>query len=344
MSSFTTPANSSHSEIYSAYIRDISVFPLLDQKEEARLGKSAAKGNRRAHEKLVQANLRLVVKYAHEFVGMGLPLMDMISEGNRGLIKAAKRYDPDRSKFSTYATYWIKQFIRRALENQAREIRHPSHVVTALSKIRRFCREYEQKYQLAPTPEEISRSTKLPLSKVKRLTRETIHCVSWNEKVGEDGAVLGDFLEDENSVSPAEAAAENSDRQTLLQLMREVLSDKERKILALRFGMNDGEGGMTLEDVGTHFDVTRERIRQIQAEAIEKLRLHGDRLRGVVPSLPEDGGQFQDENIPESATWTAGRVGAPVTVGRERGTGEPKKSPGSKGTAHAKRRVARGRG
>jgi len=276
----SSSSDSAHSEIYSAYIRDISVYPLLAQKEEAKLGKSAAKGSRRAHEKLVQSNLRLVVKYAHEFVGMGLPLMDLISEGNRGLMKAARRYDPDRSKFSTYATYWIKQFIRRALENQAKEIRHPSHVVTALSKIRRFCREYEQKYQVQPTNQEIARGTKLPLSKVIRLTRETIHCVSWNEKVGEDGAVLGDFLEDEKAISPAESAAEKSDRQTLLALMKEVLSDKERRILALRFGMNDGEGGMTLEDVGVHFDVTRERIRQIQAEAIEKLRQHGDRIRG----------------------------------------------------------------
>jgi RNA polymerase primary sigma factor len=283
MSNFSTPnADSCHSEIYSSYIRDISVYPLLDTKEEAKLGRLAGKGNRKAHEKLVQSNLRLVVKYAHEFVGMGLPLMDMISEGNRGLMKAARRYDPTRSKFSTYATYWIKQFIRRALENQAKEIRHPSHVVTALSKIRRFGREYEQKYQIAPSCEEIARGTKLPLSKVKRLTRETIHCVSWNEKVGEDGAVLGDFLEDEKAISPADTAAENSDRETLIQLMREVLSDKERRILALRFGMNDGDDGMTLEDVGVHFDVTRERIRQIQAEAIEKLRAHGERLRAGI--------------------------------------------------------------
>lgn len=283
----SSSSDSAHSEIYSAYIRDISVYPLLEQKEEARLGKSAAKGNRKAHEKLVQSNLRLVVKYAHEFVGMGLPLMDLISEGNRGLMKAARRYDPDRSKFSTYATYWIKQFIRRALENQAKEIRHPSHVVTALSKIRRFCREYEQKYQFQPTSRQIAHGTKLPLSKVIRLTRETIHCVSWNEKVGEDGAVLGDFLEDEKAVSPADTAAEKSDRQTLVALMKEVLSDKERRILALRFGMNDGEGGMTLEDVGVHFDVTRERIRQIQAEAIEKLRQHGGRLRGGLPNLAQ---------------------------------------------------------
>jgi len=289
MSNFAVPnADSCHSEIYSSYIRDISAYPLLDTKEEAKLGRMAGRGNRRAHEKLVQSNLRLVVKYAHEFVGMGLPLMDMISEGNRGLMKAARRYDPSRSKFSTYATYWIKQFIRRALENQAKEIRHPSHVVTALSKIRRFVREYEQKYQMAPSCEEIAKGTKLPVSKVKRLTRETIHCVSWNEKVGEDGAVLGDFLEDEKAISPAETAAENSDRETLLKLMREVLSDKERKILALRFGMNDGEDGMTLEDVGLHFDVTRERIRQIQAEAIEKLRVHGGRLRAAMSN--DDGG------------------------------------------------------
>lgn len=321
----SSSSDSAHSEIYSAYIRDISVYPLLERKEEARLGKSAAKGSRRAHEKLVQSNLRLVVKYAHEFVGMGLPLMDLISEGNRGLMKAARRYDPDRSKFSTYATYWIKQFIRRGLENQAKEIRHPSHVVTALSKIRRFCREYEQKFQFQPTSQEIARGTKLPLSKVIRLTRETIHCVSWNEKVGEDGAVLGDFLEDEKAVSPAETAAEKSDRQTLVALMKEVLSDKERRILALRFGMNDGEGGMTLENVGVHFDVTRERIRQIQAEAIEKLRMHGDRLR-IGSSGESQGAQPTNQSAPESLEETQ----------------RPRAK--ASGSTKAGRRVARGRG
>lgn len=315
----SSSSDSAHSEIYSAYIRDISVYPLLEQKEEAKLGKSAAKGNRKAHEKLVQSNLRLVVKYAHEFVGMGLPLMDLISEGNRGLMKAARRYDPDRSKFSTYATYWIKQFIRRALENQAKEIRHPSHVVTALSKIRRFVREYEQKYQFQPTNREIAHGTKLPLSKVIRLTRETIHCVSWNEKVGEDGAVLGDFLEDEKAISPAECAAEKSDRQTLVALMKEVLSDKERRILALRFGMNDGEGGMTLEDVGVHFDVTRERIRQIQAEAIEKLRQHGDRLRIGSAELPQDTQpKVEPRQSREEGTQTKAKAPATPKAARKR--------------------------
>jgi RNA polymerase primary sigma factor len=269
-----------HSEIYSAYIRDISIFPLLGKEEEAKLGRQAKRGNKKAHRKLVEANLRLVVKYAHEFTGMGLPLMDLISEGNRGLIKAAHRYDPERSKFSTYATYWIKQFIRRALENQANEIRHPSHVITALSKIKKFIRLYEAENRCKPTEEEIALATKLPLSKVKRLTKETIRCVSWSEKVGEDGAELGDFLADEKVSDPATCASENSDRQMLVELMKEVLSDKERKILALRFGLGGGDDSLTLEDVGTHFDVTRERIRQIQSEAINKLRQHRGRIRG----------------------------------------------------------------
>lgn len=279
-----------HSEIYTAYIRDISVFPLLSKVEEAKLGKKARRGNKKAHEKLVQSNLRLVVKYAHEFTGMGLPLMDLISEGNRGLVKAAHRYDPERSKFSTYATYWIKQFIRRALENQANEIRHPSHVITAISKIKKFTRDYECLRKRVPSVEEISRGTKLPLSKVKRLTKETLRCVSWNEKVGEDGAEFGDFLEDENARDPAEVASENSDREMLQKLMEEVLNEKERKILALRFGLSGGEEGLTLEDVGVHFDVTRERIRQIQAEAIDKLRQHRGRFRaagGLHPSEQE---------------------------------------------------------
>lgn len=270
---------SHHSEIYASYIRDINVFPLLGKEEEAKLGRKAKRGDKKAHRKLVESNLRLVVKYAHEFTGMGLPLMDLISEGNRGLVKAAHRYDPSKSKFSTYATYWIKQFIRRALENQANEIRHPSHVITSLSKIKKFIRLYELRNRSKPTDEEIAAGTNLPLSKVKRLTKDTIRCVSWNEKVGDDGAELGDFLKDEGVVDPAEKAAENSDREMLERLMKEVLSEKERKIISLRFGLGGGDENLTLEDVGVHFDVTRERIRQIQSEAIEKLRQHCGRFR-----------------------------------------------------------------
>lgn len=279
MNFYKNTGGSHHSEIYAAYIRDINVFPLLNKVEETRLGNKAKRGDKKAHRKLVESNLRLVVKYAHEFTGMGLPLMDLISEGNRGLVKAAHRYDPSRSKFSTYATYWIKQFIRRALENQANEIRHPSHVITALSKIKKFIRHYEIRSRTKPTEEEIAEGTKLPLSKVKRLTKDTIKCVSWNEKIGEDGAELGDFLKDEGVLDPAETAAENSDREMLQSLMKEVLSEKERRIIALRFGLGGGDENLTLEDVGVHFDVTRERIRQIQSEAIEKLRQHCGRFR-----------------------------------------------------------------
>lgn len=279
MNFYKNTGGSHHSEIYAAYIRDINVFPLLNKVEETRLGNKAKRGDKKAHQKLVESNLRLVVKYAHEFTGMGLPLMDLISEGNRGLVKAAHRYDPSRSKFSTYATYWIKQFIRRALENQANEIRHPSHVITALSKIKKFIRHYEIRSRTKPTEEEIAEGTKLPLSKVKRLTKDTIKCVSWNEKIGEDGAELGDFLKDEGVLDPAETAAENSDRELLQSLMKEVLSEKERRIIALRFGLGGGDENLTLEDVGVHFDVTRERIRQIQSEAIEKLRQHCGRFR-----------------------------------------------------------------
>lgn len=279
MDFYKNTGGSHHSEIYAAYIRDINVFPLLNKAEETKLGNKAKRGNKKAHQKLVESNLRLVVKYAHEFTGMGLPLMDLISEGNRGLVKAAHRYDPSRSKFSTYATYWIKQFIRRALENQANEIRHPSHVITALSKIKKFIRHYEIRSRTKPTEEEIAEGTKLPLSKVKRLTKDTIRCVSWNEKIGEDGAELGDFLKDEGVLDPAETAAENSDREMLQSLMKEVLSEKERRIIALRFGLGGGDENLTLEDVGVHFDVTRERIRQIQSEAIEKLRQHCGRFR-----------------------------------------------------------------
>lgn len=279
MDFYKNTGGSHHSEIYAAYIRDINVFPLLNKVEETKLGNKAKRGDKKAHQKLVESNLRLVVKYAHEFTGMGLPLMDLISEGNRGLVKAAHRYDPSRSKFSTYATYWIKQFIRRALENQANEIRHPSHVITALSKIKKFIRHYEIRSRAKPTEEEIAEGTKLPLSKVKRLTKDTIRCVSWNEKIGEDGAELGDFLKDEGVLDPAETAAENSDREMLQSLMKEVLSEKERRIIALRFGLGGGDENLTLEDVGVHFDVTRERIRQIQSEAIEKLRQHCGRFR-----------------------------------------------------------------
>lgn len=279
MDFFKNSGGSHHSEIYSAYIKDINAFPLLEKTEEAKLGRKAKRGDKKAHRRLVESNLRLVVKYAHEFTGMGLPLMDLISEGNRGLIKAAHRYDPSKSKFSTYATYWIKQFIRRALENQANEIRHPSHVITALSKIKKFIRLYEIKNRSKPSEEEIAVGTKLPLSKVKRLTKETIRCVSWNEKIGDDGAELGDFLEDEGVSDPAEQAAENSDREMLEKLMKEVLSEKERKIIALRFGLGGGDENLTLEDVGVHFDVTRERIRQIQSEAIAKLRQHCGKFR-----------------------------------------------------------------
>lgn len=281
MKLYNRTSDSSHTESYSQYIRDINKFELLSKEEEMKLGKKALKGNQKAIEKLVQSNLRLVVKYAHEFTGAGLPLMDLISEGNRGLVKAAHKFDPAKSKFSTYATYWIKQFIRRGLENQALEIRHPSHVIAAYSKIRKFIREHEAVFEVHPSSEEIAKGTKLPVSKVKRLMKETVRCVSWNEQIGEDGAERGDFLADEKAEDPAEMAAISSDHEMLKKLMLEVLSEKERKVLALRYGMGFDDDRLTLEDVGVHFDVTRERIRQIQAEAIDKLRACKEQLRNI---------------------------------------------------------------
>ena len=254
------------------YLREIGKIPLLTPEEEIELAKRIEEGDEEAKRKLIEANLRLVVSIAKKYIGRGLSFLDLIQEGNLGLIRAVEKFDYRKGfKFSTYATWWIRQAITRAIADQARTIRIPVHMVETINKLIRVSRQLVQQLGREPATEEIAQALGLPPEKVEDIQRIAQEPVSLETPIGEEeDSQLGDFLEDKESPNPEEATAGQLLREQLEEMLGE-LTEREREVLRLRFGLEDGHAH-TLEEVGKRFNVTRERIRQIEAKALRKLR------------------------------------------------------------------------
>ena len=260
------------------YLKEIGKVPLLSADEEVELAKRMAEGDEDAKKRLAEANLRLVVSIAKRYVGRGVLFLDLIQEGNLGLIKAVEKFDYHKGfKFSTYATWWIRQAITRAIADQARTIRIPVHMVETINKLIRVSRQLLQELGREPTPEEIAAELDMPVERVREILKISQEPVSLETPIGEEeDSHLGDFIQDDNVPVPAEAAAQTLLKEQLDEVL-DTLTEREQKVLRLRFGMDDGRA-RTLEEVGKEFDVTRERIRQIEAKALRKLR-HPSRSR-----------------------------------------------------------------
>ena len=254
------------------YLREIGRIPLLTFDEELDLAKKVLKGDEEAKQKLAESNLRLVVSIAKKYVGRGMLFLDLIQEGNMGLIKAVEKFDYTKGfKFSTYATWWIRQAITRAIADQARTIRIPVHMVETINKLIRTSRHLLQQLGREPTPEEIANEMEIPVEKVIEIQKIAQDPVSLETPIGEeDDSHLGDFIQDDDSPAPQDSAAYTMLREQLEEVMN-TLTPREAKVLKLRFGLEDGKS-RTLEEVGREFQVTRERIRQIEAKALRKLR------------------------------------------------------------------------
>jgi RNA polymerase primary sigma factor len=259
------------------YLREIGKIPLLNAEEELALAQQVVSGDKDAKDKMAEANMRLVVSIAKRYVGRGLDLLDLIQEGNTGLLRAVEKFDPDKGfKFSTYATWWIRQAITRAIADQARTIRIPVHMVETINKLLRTQRRLTQELNREPTNEEIAKEMEIDIDKVEHIMKikQDISSLDASIRDDEEDSVLADFIEDEDTVSPEESAT----GQLLKEQVKDMLSaltEREQKILKLRFGLEDGKSH-TLEEVGQEFSVTRERIRQIEAKALAKLRKHRD--------------------------------------------------------------------
>ena len=260
------------------YLKEIGKVPLLSADEEVELAKRMAEGDEDAKKRLAESNLRLVVSIAKRYVGRGMLFLDLIQEGNLGLIKAVEKFDYHKGfKFSTYATWWIRQAITRAIADQARTIRIPVHMVETINKLIRVSRQLLQELGREPTPEEIAAELDMPVERVREILKISQEPVSLETPIGEEeDSHLGDFIQDDNVPVPAEAAAQTLLKEQLDEVL-DTLTEREQKVLRLRFGMDDGRA-RTLEEVGKEFDVTRERIRQIEAKALRKLR-HPSRSR-----------------------------------------------------------------
>ena len=260
------------------YLKEIGKVPLLSAEEEIELAKRMENGDQEAKKRLAEANLRLVVSIAKRYVGRGMLFLDLIQEGNLGLIKAVEKFDYRIGyKFSTYATWWIRQAITRAIADQARTIRIPVHMVETINKLIRVSRQLLQELGREPTPEEISEEMGMPVDRVREILKISQEPVSLETPIGEEeDSHLGDFIQDDNVPVPAEAASFTLLREQLVEVLG-TLTEREQKVLRLRFGLDDGRA-RTLEEVGKEFNVTRERIRQIEAKALRKLR-HPSRSR-----------------------------------------------------------------
>ena len=260
------------------YLKEIGKVPLLTAEEEIELAKRMEQGDEKAKQKLAEANLRLVVSIAKRYVGRGMLFLDLIQEGNLGLIKAVEKFDYEKGyKFSTYATWWIRQAITRAIADQARTIRIPVHMVETINKLIRVSRQLLQELGREPLPEEIAAEMDISVDRVREILKISQEPVSLETPIGEEeDSHLGDFIQDQNVPVPAEAAASNLLRDQLNEVL-DTLTEREQKVLRLRFGMDDGRA-RTLEEVGKEFQVTRERIRQIEAKALRKLK-HPSRSR-----------------------------------------------------------------
>ena len=254
------------------YLKEIGNVPLLSTEEEIELAKRVEEGDEAAKKKLTEANLRLVVSIAKKYVGRGMPFLDLIQEGNIGLMKAVDKFDYSKGyKFSTYATWWIRQAITRGIADTGRTIRVPVHMVETINKTLRMTRTLLQELGREPTPEEVADRLNVPVSRVREVLKISRDPVSLDTPIGEeDDSHLGDFIEDDSALSPADSAAFSMLREELNTAL-ESLTDRERQVVELRFGLRDGRA-RTLEEVGREFNVTRERIRQIEAKALRKLR------------------------------------------------------------------------
>jgi RNA polymerase primary sigma factor len=259
------------------YLREIGKIPLLNAEEELALAKRVVAGDKIAKDKMAEANMRLVVSIAKRYVGRGLDLLDLIQEGNTGLLRAVEKFDPEKGfKFSTYATWWIRQAITRAIADQARTIRIPVHMVETINKLLRTQRRLTQELNREPTNEEIAAAMEIEVDKVEHIMKikQDISSLDASIRDDEEESVLADFIEDEDTISPEESAT-NQLLKEQVKGMLGALTEREQKILKLRFGLEDGKQH-TLEEVGQEFSVTRERIRQIEAKALAKLRKHKD--------------------------------------------------------------------
>ncbi|MDQ5983220.1 MAG: RNA polymerase sigma factor SigA [Eubacteriales bacterium SKADARSKE-1] len=260
------------------YLKEIGRVPLLSMEEEMVLAKKISEGDEAAKQKLSEANLRLVVSIAKRYLGRGMHFLDLIQEGNLGLIKAVEKFDYTKGfKFSTYATWWIRQAITRAISDQARTIRIPVHMVETINRIKKASSQLLHKNGHEPTADEIAEELKMPVEKIRKIMRIAQEPVSLEVPIGEEeDSHLGDFIPDEDALAPVEAASHSLLREQLLDVIY-TLTPREGKVLRLRFGLEDGKA-RTLEEVGKEFNVTRERIRQIEAKALRKLR-HPSRSR-----------------------------------------------------------------
>lgn len=261
------------------YLREIGKIPLLSAEEELALAQKVVAGDKKAKDKMAEANMRLVVSIAKRYSGRGLDFLDLIQEGNTGLLRAVEKFDPDKGfKFSTYATWWIRQAITRAIADQARTIRIPVHMVETINKLLRTQRRMTQELNREPTIEELAKELEMEPEKVEYVMKIKQDITSLDAGVGRDGededSQLKDFIEDEESATPEESAASQLLKEQV-QAILSTLSDREQKIIKMRFGLENGKSH-TLEEVGQEFAVTRERIRQIEAKALAKLRKHKD--------------------------------------------------------------------
>ncbi len=261
------------------YLREIGKIPLLNAEEELALAQKVVAGDKRAKDKMAEANMRLVVSIAKRYSGRGLDFLDLIQEGNTGLLRAVEKFDPDKGfKFSTYATWWIRQAITRAIADQARTIRIPVHMVETINKLLRTQRRMTQELNREPSIEELAKELEMEPEKVEYVIKIKQDIQSLDAGVGRDGeeedSTLGEFIEDEESATPEESATSQLLKEQV-QSVLSTLSDREQKIVKMRFGL-DGGKSHTLEEVGQEFAVTRERIRQIEAKALAKLRKHKD--------------------------------------------------------------------
>ena len=254
------------------YLKEIGKVPLLTNQEEQELAERINSGDESAKKKLAESNLRLVVSIAKRYTGRGMMFLDLIQEGNIGLLKAVEKFDYSKGfKFSTYATWWIRQAITRAIADQSRTIRIPVHMVETINKLVRIQRKLLQELGREPSPEEIAEEMDLPVDRVREIMKISQEPVSLETPIGEeDDSHLGDFIQDDNALAPADAAAFTLLKEELNAVLA-TLTERERKVLSLRFGLEDGHA-KTLEEVGKEFNVTRERIRQIEAKALRKLR------------------------------------------------------------------------
>ncbi len=259
------------------YLREIGKIPLLSSEEELALAQRVVAGDKDAKDKMAEANMRLVVSIAKRYVGRGLDLLDLIQEGNTGLLRAVEKFDPDKGfKFSTYATWWIRQAITRAIADQARVIRIPVHMVETINKLLRTQRRLTQELNREPTNEEIAAAMEIEVEKVEHIMKikQEISSLDASIRDDEEDSVLADFIEDEDTPSPEQSAANLLLKEDVTNMLS-ALTEREQKIIRLRFGLEDGRQH-TLEEVGHIFNVTRERIRQIEAKALAKLRKHKD--------------------------------------------------------------------